>query len=179
MMNEINNINNVKISLEELKPLLNTGRSITSETIMYGKKTKVYKYRNGILTTQGDIEESVWVKAVKSLAQSLGEYNLLENLTDRNFVGFHCKSDKELQGAACRLYIGRIYDNKKWVRYVQFNDTYRPEILKNDTDIIYIIPKCCKDLCQTTKQLVSESKIYDNKITCPICGKRTDFIVGV
>lgn len=60
------------------------------------------------------------------------------------------------------------------VEYVRFNKLVRPNVLANDKDVIKVLPKCCKELCETTKQIISAS--YDDKIPCPICGKRTEYI---
>lgn len=160
-----------QITFENLRPFYETGISSTYKTSS-GKK--IIEYRHGVMTSLGDIEESEWVKAVKTLARAQNEESLLMHLSDKQFAGFHCKSVREVEKAACSLYARQMHNNKSWVNYVPFNKLYRPELLKNDKDIVWVLPKCCKELFQSTRQIIKRS--YDNKIECSICGRHTEFV---
>ncbi len=166
----INSLELVEISFKSLRPHYGTGMT-TTNVGADGKKK--YSYRNGVMTSQGDILETVWVAAVELLAEKNGETTLLEKLKDAQFSGCANHTEYLITREACRLYAYRIFDNKGWVEYVRFNKLVRPSVLK-DKDVINVLPKCCKELCKTTKQIISAS--YDDMIPCPICGKRTEYI---
>lgn len=167
----INSLESVEISFKALRPRYGTGVTTTSVGA-YGEKK--HSYRNGVMTSQGDILEDVWVKAVELLAEKNGETALLEKLKEAQFSGCANHTEYLITREACRLYAYQMFDNKGWVEYVRFNKLVRPNVLANDKDIINVLPKCCKELCETTKQIISAS--YDDKIPCPICGKRTEYI---
>lgn len=78
------------------------------------------KYRNGVMTDLGDIEESVWVEAARRLVRRNDDQRicdlLLENTKE---LGWH-RTDAEREKYTLELYAARIFENEKWVDYQKF-----------------------------------------------------------
>lgn len=115
------------ITLEQLRWKYGTGRTFTIVT----PQEKKSRYRQGIMTEIGDIEESVWMQAVEYIIKRDNETELHKNLREwlkDTFIGWF-KTDKDLTLYALRLHTSRIFDNSDWVDYVAFNKKYRPCIV--------------------------------------------------
>lgn len=114
------------VTFAQLRDKYGTGRSFTIVTA-HEKKSR---YRNGIMTEIGDIEETVWMQAAEYLIKRDKETELHKNLCvwlKDNLPGWF-KTDRDLKFYALRLHSTRIFDNPQWVDYIKFNQKYRPEI---------------------------------------------------
>lgn len=78
----INSLESVEISFKALRPRYGTGVTTTSVGA-YGEKK--HSYRNGVMTSQGDILEDVWVAAVELLAEKMVKQNYLKSLKRHSF----------------------------------------------------------------------------------------------
>lgn len=90
-------------------------------------RDKKYSYRHGVATNLGDIEEAVWFEAMLQLIERSGEQELFEQLLDwvtEHIPYLHTK--KERHNEALILMSYRMFDEPKWVDYVEFNRKYRP-----------------------------------------------------
>lgn len=113
------------LSFADIDHMYGTGRS---STYIKNGTEKIVKYRHGIMTKIGDIEESVWEELVMRLIQRDHEeelYNQLLEWIKTNLIW--AKDDKEAKSYALKLFAARIFDNDRWVDYYQFNRQYRPE----------------------------------------------------
>lgn len=113
------------VTFEQISYKYGTGRSITIES-MQEKKSR---YRNGVMTEIGDIEESVWRQAVEYVIRRDNETELHKNLRAwlKDISPGWFKTDKDLTQYALELHSIRIFDNPKWVYYIAFNKKYRPD----------------------------------------------------
>ena len=102
----INSLESVEISFKSLRPRYGTGVTTTSVGA-YGEKK--HSYRNGVMTNQGDILETVWVAAVELLAEKNGETALLEKLKEEQFSGCANHTEYLITREACRLYSCLLY----------------------------------------------------------------------
>lgn len=78
----INSLESVEISFKSLRPRYGTGVTTTSVGA-YGEKK--HSYRNGVMTNQGDILETVWVAAVELLAEKMVKQPCLKSLKRSSF----------------------------------------------------------------------------------------------
>lgn len=91
---------------------------------------------------------------------------LLQYLKDHNYSK---ASAKELEFHALELHMDRIFDNERWLGFVEFNQQYRPEIL-TATRLILIMPECCKKAGLITWRRFQENQDHN---FCPHCGRLT------
>ena len=117
------------VTFKQLNHKYGTGRSFTIVTA-HEKKSR---YRNGIMTEVGDIEESVWMQAVEYLIKRDNENELHKNLREwlKDTLPGWFKTDRDLTLYALKLHSARIFDEPKWVDYIAFNKKYRPSILES------------------------------------------------
>lgn len=115
-------------TFNDLRLHFRTGRSIL---ISGSGRDKKYSYRHGVMCNLGDMEESEWVQQVDALIRRSNEEELYRNLLhwcrDHNFAR---ESENELRFRAYELHVARIFDDKRWVDYVPFNNKYRPGFIK-------------------------------------------------
>lgn len=115
------------VTFKQIEHKYGTGRSITIVT----SQEKKSRYRKGVMTEVGDIEESVWMQAMEYIIKRDNEIELHRDLREfvkDNYIGWF-KTDKELAFYALQLHSSRIFDNPQWVCYIKFNQMYRPEII--------------------------------------------------
>ena len=156
-----------EISFADLRCRFQTGRSF----IISGEgRNRIYGYRNGVQCALGDLERSQWCELARDLVDRKGEQDLhkqlLQYLKDHNYAKV---SIKELEFHALELHMDRIFDNERWLGFVEFNQQYRPEIL-TATRLILIKPECCKKAGLITRTRYEENQ-EDN--FCPHCGRWT------
>ena len=156
-----------KFSFSDLRCRFQTGRSY----VVSGEgRNRVYGYRNGVQCALGDLERSEWCELVRELIDRKGEQalykQLLQYLKDHNYSK---ASIRELEFHAMELHMDRIFDNERWLGFVDFNQKYRPEIL-SATRLILVMPECCKKAGLITRTRYEENK---NNNFCPHCGRWT------
>lgn len=113
------------VTCEQLRHKYGTGRSFTIVTLQEKKS----RYRKGVMTEVGDIEESVWMQAMEYIIKRDNETELHKNLCEfvkDHFIGWF-KTERDLIFYALQLHSLRIFDNPKWVDYIKFNQKYRPD----------------------------------------------------
>ena len=113
------------LSFDDISHMYGTGRSFT---YMKNASEKIVKYRHGVMTKIGDIEESVWEEIVMRLIKCENEEMLFNQLLEWIKTTLcWARDDKEARNYALKLFSARIFDNVQWVDYYQFNRKYRPE----------------------------------------------------
>lgn len=155
------------LSFTDLRCRFQTGRSY----VVSGEgRNRVYGYRNGVQCALGDLERSEWSELARELIDREEEQalykQLLQYLKDHNYSK---ASNKELEFHALALHMDRIFDNERWLGFVDFNQKYRPEIL-SATRLILVMPECCKKTGLITKTRYEENE-FNN--FCPHCGRWT------
>ena len=116
---------------------------------------KVVKYRNGVMTNIGDIELSVWLELAYKVIEAHGDLVLLTQMTEylREYgLSSRGKSrtfEKELKQEALQHCASQLHDNPEWVNFLQFNQEYRPEILKS-AHIVKVNIACCQQTVEVT-----------------------------
>ena len=130
-----------EISFAALRCRFQTGRSY----VVSGEgRNRVYGYRNGVQCALGDLEQSKWCELARELIDRKGEQELhkqlLQFLKDHNYAK---ASNKELEFHTLELHMDRIFENERWLGFVEFNQQYRPEIL-TATRLILIMPNAVK-----------------------------------
>ena len=159
-------------TFEALRMHYRTGRSVLLSGTGRDRK---YGYRHGVQCNLGDLEEAEWVGQVKDLIERSGEKQLYDELLEwckeHNFAR---ESEKDLRFRALELHASRIFDDERWVDYLAFNRRYRPEVI-DPSRLRWIRTVCCNKPAQTTIKLIEE--IYDNRTSCPICGRWSFFEV--
>lgn len=118
-----------KLTCNQLRIHYGTGRALhVSGT---GRDRK-YTYRIGCMTDIGDFPITDWNALARYVIERDGEQNLYEGLVEyaKSCAWLHSK--KECEEYALKLHISRIFDDKEWVAYQEFNHTYRPWILQGD-----------------------------------------------
>ena len=115
------------MTFTELRVHYRTGRAYT---ISGSGRDRVTGYRSGIMCDLGDIEESEWCQMVRDLIDQSGEKELHNQLLEYIRETYPwCKTKAEREQEALELHTCRIFDNKKWVSFTEFNQKYRPEVL--------------------------------------------------
>ena len=160
------------MSFSDLRAHFRTGRSyVISGT---GKDRK-YGYRQGVMCDIGDVEISEWCREVKELIRRSEEQTLFDQLHEFMKQHDYCHSSKrELEEEALELYVSRIFDNKAWIYFVEFNRLYRPEALQK-AQLRQIKTDCCNGAGWVTQKRV-DMVGGDRCIPCPICGKWSPFV---
>lgn len=114
-------------TFDDLKIYFKTGRSITKKI---NRKNVQVGYRVGVFCKLGDIELSEWEEMMEALITESGEMELFENLM--NWVRDNCafikkNSLKEVRLYALELHSERIFENKEWYGFFDFNKNYSSE----------------------------------------------------
>ena len=117
-----------KITYEDIRLMYHTGKFIRD----YGSQDKkAGKYRIGVMTKLGDIEEKDWIRYAEELVRRNNEEALFKQLKSwyRQTIPW-LRDEKDLHRYSLECFVARIFDNRGWVDYVAFNERYRPEVLK-------------------------------------------------
>ena len=159
-----------ELTFEDLRVHFGTGRAYT----ISGKgRDRVLGYRTGKQCNLGDIEASEWTKLVKELILQKGEQELYQQLL--SFIGKHnhAKASKaELEKEALQLHAARMFDNPLWVNFIEFNEQFRPEVLRS-VRLVSVLPDCCKRVGQITEASYLEHNPAKGENFCPHCRRWT------
>ena len=115
------------ISYEDIRLMYHTGKFIRD----YGSQDKkAGKYRIGVMTKLGDIEEKDWIRYAEELVRRNNKealFKQLKNWYRQTTPWLH--DEKDLHRYTLECFVARIYDNPNWVDYEAFNRRHRPEFL--------------------------------------------------
>ena len=138
-------------------------------------RDKKYRYRNGVITNIGDIEEHIWYQLVEQIAQRDSEVWLVDALTIWKGEHNHtCTSPSKIREDALQSYSMRIFDQPEWVHYIPFNRRFRSDTLIG-AHIVTVINDCCKKPGEVTQEQIDRA--YDGTVACPHCGRWSKFSV--
>ena len=170
----IDNVSQVDLSSlshESLCPHHGTGQAFPVNV----RGEKKYRYRHGVQTDIGDVEESIWIELVKLLAERNNDLLLLNQYREFAKEDFdYAQRSIELEKQALDMYVRKCCDWKEWVGYIPFNRRYYPEKL-NDPSLLKIIPDCCKEEGIAVPEQIRMNGDGQNVVPCPICGRYTVF----
>lgn len=116
------------VTYDDIRLMYHTGKFIRD----YGSQDKkAGKYRIGVMTKLGDIEEKDWIRYAEELVRRNNEEALFKQLKSwyRQTTPW-LRDEKDLHRYSLECFVARIFDNRGWVDYVAFNERYRPEVLK-------------------------------------------------
>lgn len=128
----IDQIDTEKLTFADLRKHYGTGRAYTISGSGRDRKTG---YRQGVMTDIGDIELSDWKKLVYILIERAGEEQMQQWLRTwyAEYMPWEVrKEDQETE--ALDAHVRRCFDDPKWVQYIEFNQKFRPELLKAATN---------------------------------------------
>ena len=120
------------LTFSGLQKQYGTGRAYT---ISGTGRNRVTGYRTGVKCALGDIEESEWAQMVRDLVERSGEQELHQQLL--MYVKENCpwcRSKKELERKALELHAARIFENRAWVGFMEFERKYRTRALVTGID---------------------------------------------
>lgn len=103
-----------------------TGRSLRRVEIKTKKDIIHYTYEFTIVTESGQYKEKDWIKLVEKQSIEKFEVNILEKLSEyciNNLAWIN--TEKEAYNYALELYSNRIWENKSWVGYEEFNTSLK------------------------------------------------------
>ena len=115
------------VTYDDIRLMYHTGKFIRD----YGSQDKkAGKYRIGVMTKLGDIEEKDWIRYAEELVRRNNEEALFKQLKSwyRQTTPW-LRDEKDLHRYTLECFVARIYDNPNWVDFVAFNERYRPEVL--------------------------------------------------
>lgn len=116
------------VTYDDIRLMYHTGKFIRD----YGSQDKkAGKYRIGVMTKLGDIEEKDWIRYAEELVRRNNEEALFKQLKSwyRQTTPW-LRDEKDLHRYTLECFVARIFDNPNWVDYEAFNKCYRPEELK-------------------------------------------------
>lgn len=139
-------------------------------------RNKTYRYRNGVMTDLGDIEEHLWYSLVEHIAQRDSEAWLVDALTDWEKEHNYVKdSSAQLRNRALKHYAARSFDHPQWIHYIPFNRRFRPDILAG-AHIVTVVNACCKNPGGVTQEQIDRA--YGGTVACPHCGRWSAFSIA-
>ena len=115
------------VTYDDIRLMYHTGKFIRD----YGSQDKkAGKYRIGVMTKLGDIEEKDWIRYAEELVRRNSEEDLFKQLKSwyRQTTPW-LRDEKDLHRYTLECFVARIYDNPDWVDFVAFNERYRPDLL--------------------------------------------------
>ena len=115
------------VTYDDIRLMYHTGKFIRD----YGSHDKkAGRYRIGVMTKIGDIEEKVWIQYAEELIRRFDEETLFKQLKSWYKETTHwLKDEKDLHRYSLECFVARIYDNPDWVDYAAFNQKYRPHLI--------------------------------------------------
>lgn len=138
-------------------------------------RQKTYRYRNGVMTKLGDIEEHIWYQLAEQIAKRDNEMWLVDALIvwmeENNRTG---RSPAKIRKDALDLYSVRIFDQPEWVSYITFNRRFRPDVL-DEMHTVAVIHDCCNKPGEVTQEQIDHA--YTGTIVCPYCRRWSKFSV--
>lgn len=115
------------VTYDDIRLMYHTGKFIRD----YGSQDKkAGKYRIGVMTKLGDIEEKDWIRYAEELVRRNSEEDLFKQLKSwyRQTTPW-LRDEKDLHRYSLECFVARIFDNPNWVDYEAFNRRHRPELL--------------------------------------------------
>ena len=115
------------VTYDDIRQMYHTGKFIRD----YGSQDKkAGKYRIGVMTKLGDIEEKDWIRYAEELIRRNNEEALFKQLKSwyRQTTPW-LRDEKDLHRYTLECFVARIFDNPNWVDYEAFNKCYRPDFL--------------------------------------------------
>ena len=115
------------VTYDDIRLMYHTGKFIRD----YGSQDKkAGKYRIGVMTKLGDIEEKDWIRYAEELVRRNSEEALFKQLKSwyRQTTPW-LRDEKDLHRYTLECFVARIFDNPNWVDYEAFNERYRPDLL--------------------------------------------------
>ena len=115
------------VTYDDIRLMYHTGKFIRD----YGSQDKkAGKYRIGVMTKLGDIEEKDWIRYAEELVRRNSEEDLFKQLKSwyRQTTPW-LRDEKDLHRYTLECFVARIFDNPNWVDYEAFNKCYRPDFL--------------------------------------------------
>ena len=115
------------VTYDDIRLMYHTGKFIRD----YGSQDKkAGKYRIGVMTKLGDIEEKDWIRYAEELVRRNNEEALFKQLKSwyRQTTPW-LRDEKDLHRYTLECFVARIFDNPNWVDYEAFNKRYRPDLL--------------------------------------------------
>ena len=115
------------VTYDDIRLMYHTGKFIRD----YGSQDKkAGKYRIGVMTKLGDIEEKDWIRYAEELVRRNNEEDLFKQLKSwyRQTTPW-LRDEKDLHRYTLECFVARIFDNPNWVDYEAFNERYRPDLL--------------------------------------------------
>ena len=115
------------VTYDDIRLMYHTGKFIRD----YGSQDKkAGKYRIGVMTKLGDIEEKDWIRYAEELVRRNNEETLFKQLKSwyRQTTPW-LRDEKDLHRYTLECFVARIFDNPNWVDYEAFNRRHRPELL--------------------------------------------------
>ena len=173
-IDSITQIDPTQITRDNLRYMYGTGQVISSKN---SQGNKVSHYRTGVETALGDIEVSLWMELVQKLIEKENDQEIFGQLLEwaKAENNIPSKTSNDLLRDAMQSYTYRIYDNKGWWDYVRFNMKYRPEILENDPDLMYVRLACCDRTSRIPKEQIRHFHEEPDTVPCPYCNRATLF----
>lgn len=115
------------VTYDDIRLMYHTGKFIRD----YGSQDKkAGKYRVGVMTKLGDIEEKDWIRYAEELVRRNSEEDLFKQLKSwyRQTTPW-LRDEKDLHRYTLECFVARIFDNPNWVDYEAFNRRHRPDLL--------------------------------------------------
>ena len=115
------------VTYDDIRLMYHTGKFIRD----YGSQDKkAGKYRIGVMTKLGDIEEKDWIRYAEELVRRNNEETLFKQLKSwyRQTTPW-LRDEKDLHRYTLECFVARIFDNPNWVDYEAFIRRHRPELL--------------------------------------------------
>lgn len=115
------------VTYDDIRLMYHTGKFIRD----YGSQDKkAGKYRIGVMTKLGDIEEKDWIRYAEELVRRNSEEALFKQLKSwyRQTTPW-LRDEKDLHRYTLECFVARIFDYPNWVDYEAFNRRHRPELL--------------------------------------------------
>lgn len=95
-------------------------------------RDKKYTYRSGCMTDIGDILDADWFALARFIIERDGKQDLYNGLVEYASGCAWLRSKSEREEYALDLHMSRIFDNRDWVGYLEFNKKHRPHVLQDD-----------------------------------------------
>ena len=115
------------VTYDDIRLMYHTGKFVRDYS---SQDKKAGKYRIGVMTKLGDIEEKDWIRYAEELVRRNNEEALFKQLKSwyRQTTPW-LRDEKDLHRYTLECFVARIFDNPNWVDYEAFNRRHRPDLL--------------------------------------------------
>ena len=115
------------VTYDDIRLMYHTGKFVRDYS---SQDKKAGKYRIGVMTKLGDIEEKDWIRYAEELVRRNNEEALFKQLKNwyRQTTPW-LRDEKDLHRYSLECFVARIFDNPNWVDYEAFNRRHRPDLL--------------------------------------------------